>query len=52
MNLVKDTSKCCGCNLCSVVCTHNAISMEPDRYGYLCPPELNRRSVLIVAYVK
>ena len=37
MNLVKDTSKCCGCNLCSVVCTHNAISMEPDRYGYLSP---------------
>ena len=37
MNLVKDTSKCCGCNLCSVVCTHNAISMEPDRYGYLYP---------------
>ena len=33
MNLVKDTSKCCGCNLCSVVCTHNAISMEPDKYG-------------------
>lgn len=37
MNLVKDTSKCCGCNLCSVVCTHNAINMEPDKYGYLYP---------------
>lgn len=37
MNLVKDTSKCCGCNLCSAVCAHNAISMELDRYGYLYP---------------
>ena len=28
---------CCGCTACASICTHNAISMEPDVLGFLYP---------------
>ena len=34
---ITDKSKCCGCTACASVCTHDAISMEPDTLGFLYP---------------
>lgn len=30
-------SNCCGCTACASICTHNAITMEPDALGFLYP---------------
>lgn len=30
-------SECCGCGACLAVCPKGAISMKPDRYGFLYP---------------
>ena len=35
--LFKDESECCGCSACYAVCPRRAISMAPDRYGFLYP---------------
>ncbi len=35
--LYKDTSECCGCGGCSLVCPKKAISMRPDKYGVIYP---------------
>ena len=35
--LHKDKSKCYGCRACEKVCSHNAITMEPDDEGFLYP---------------
>lgn len=34
---IKNVSDCCGCTACASICTHNAISMEPDVLGFLYP---------------
>ena len=34
---ITDRSKCCGCTACANVCTHDAITMEPDTLGFLYP---------------
>lgn len=34
---ITDKSKCCGCTACSSICTHDAITMEPDSLGFLYP---------------
>ncbi len=34
---ITDKSKCCGCTACANVCTHEAITMEPDTFGFLYP---------------
>lgn len=30
-------SECCGCGACLSVCPKDAISMRPDKYGFLYP---------------
>lgn len=30
-------SQCCGCTACASICTHNAITMQPDALGFLYP---------------
>lgn len=30
-------SECCGCGACISVCPKDAITMRPDRYGFLYP---------------
>ena len=32
-----DKSKCCGCTACASICTHDAISMQPDILGFPYP---------------
>ena len=34
---IVDPSKCCGCSACVNVCHHHAISMQPDKLGFLYP---------------
>lgn len=34
---IKSPADCCGCTACSSICSHNAISMEPDTLGFLYP---------------
>lgn len=34
---ITDKSQCCGCTACASVCTHDAISMQPDVMGFLYP---------------
>ena len=34
---INDYSECCGCEACVQICTHNAISMHPDKRGFLYP---------------
>lgn len=34
---IVDPSKCCGCSACVNVCQHHAISMQPDKLGFLYP---------------
>ena len=35
--LFADDSECCGCCACVVACLKGAISMVPNRYGFLYP---------------
>ena len=35
--LYTSASECCGCGACLSVCPKNAITMQPDRYGFLYP---------------
>lgn len=34
---IVDKSQCCGCTACASICKHKAISMQPDRLGFLYP---------------
>ena len=34
---VTDKSHCCGCTACACICTHDAITMQPDALGFLYP---------------
>lgn len=34
---IKNKSECCGCTACASICTHDAITMEPDALGFLYP---------------
>ena len=34
---IKDPKNCCGCTACASICSHDAISMEPDAMGFLYP---------------
>lgn len=35
--LYGDDSECCGCSACYAICSRRAITMMPDRYGFLYP---------------
>lgn len=35
--LFTEDSECCGCGACVVACPKRAISMVPNRYGFLYP---------------
>lgn len=34
---IKYLQNCCGCTACAEICTHNAISMKADQYGFQYP---------------
>ena len=34
---IDNPSDCCGCTACASVCTHDAITMQPDALGFLYP---------------
>lgn len=34
---ITDPSQCCGCTACASICTHQAITMQPDTLGFLYP---------------
>ena len=34
---ITDPKECCGCTACVSICTHDAITMEPDALGFLYP---------------
>ena len=34
---ISDRSSCCGCTACKNICPKDAISMEPDKMGFLYP---------------
>lgn len=34
---INDPQQCCGCTACASVCTHDAITMQPDTLGFLYP---------------
>ena len=34
---ILDPSQCCGCTACASICAHDAITMEPDKLGFLYP---------------
>ena len=34
---VTNPADCCGCTACASICTHDAISMQPDALGFLYP---------------
>lgn len=34
---IEDPSQCCGCTACSSICSHEAITMQPDTLGFLYP---------------
>ena len=34
---IKNPVDCCGCTACASICTHDAITMEPDVLGFLYP---------------
>ena len=34
---INDPKECCGCTACASICSHDAISMEPDSLGFLYP---------------
>ncbi len=35
--LYKSESDCCGCGACMSVCPKDAVTMQPNRYGFLYP---------------
>lgn len=35
--LFLNKEECAGCSACALICPCNAISMEPDEYGFLYP---------------
>ena len=37
MIMITDSSKCCGCTACAVICPHGAIQLHPDKLGFLYP---------------
>lgn len=37
MVLYKRETDCCGCGVCQIICPRNAITMEPNKYGFLYP---------------
>lgn len=37
IDLYKEKTNCCGCELCSLVCPRNIIKMQPDEEGFLYP---------------
>lgn len=41
----KNKQECSGCTACSFVCTHNAITMEPDKLGFLYPHIDNEKCI-------
>lgn len=34
---ILDPSQCCGCTACASICAHDAITMKPDKLGFLYP---------------
>lgn len=34
---IKNPEDCCGCTACASICPHDAITMQPDRLGFLYP---------------
>lgn len=34
---IKDSADCCGCTACASICSHDAITMQPDVMGFLYP---------------
>lgn len=34
---IQHPADCCGCTACASICTHNAITMQPDAMGFLYP---------------
>ena len=34
---INNPQDCCGCTACASICTHDAITMEPDALGFLYP---------------
>ena len=34
---ITDKSDCCGCTACASICIHDAITMRPDKMGFLYP---------------
>lgn len=42
---IVDNEKCCGCELCMNICPHNAISMIPDKEGFLQPVVMKDKCV-------
>lgn len=42
---ITDKSQCCGCTACASICTHKAITMEPDSLGFLYPKVDNKKCV-------
>ena len=42
---IKDPSECCGCTACASICPHDAISMQPDKMGFLYPVVDERKCV-------
>lgn len=37
IELFADDSECCGCSACYAICPRRAISMKPNRHGFLYP---------------
>ena len=37
MSINRSRSSCCGCTACESICSHDAISMQPDVMGFLYP---------------
>lgn len=37
MDLIIDKGKCCGCSACMSICPKDAITMQPDKEGFLYP---------------
>ena len=34
---IKDPADCCGCTACASICVQDAITMKPDKLGFLYP---------------
>lgn len=35
--MLENKKDCCGCTACASICSHNAITMQPDEMGFLYP---------------